>query len=112
MSIVLNSTTLNVGAVNYMRQWTMNATEALIRLRRRYNDRFRTEEHGPIWTRISERIGALENFIVTGNQCKNKWNALKLGYENLKRIMDGNPDGFPVHSPNNFDQRFYGDLSS
>ena len=38
--------------------------------------------------RISERIGALENFIVTGNQCKDKWNALKLGYENLKRMRE------------------------
>ena len=111
MANVLNANILNAGAVNYIRQWTMGATQSLIRFRRHYNDRFRTEEHGPLWNRIAQRIGGLENVLVSGNQCKSKWNALKIGYENLKRILEGNPDGFPVHSPNNYDRRFHGELA-
>jgi hypothetical protein len=111
MANVLNANILNVGAVNYVRNWTLDGAQTLIRLRRHYNDRFQTQEHGPLWNRIAQRIGVLENLLVTGNQCKSKWSALKLGYENMKRILEGNPDGFPVHSPNNYDRRLYGDLS-
>ena len=35
----------------------------------------------------------------------------KIGYENLKRILEGNSDGFPVHSPNNYDRQFHGKLA-
>ncbi len=49
--------------------------------------------------------------MVSANQCKRKWNAIKSGYENLKRVLEGNPDGFPVYSPNNYDRQFHGELS-
>lgn len=111
MANVVNANVLNVGAVNYFRRWNNDATLTLIRRRRHYNNRFNSEDHDPLWDRISRQIGQINNLIVSGNQCKAKWNALKNGYENLKRILQGNPDGYPVHHPNSYDRQFYGELS-
>ncbi|GBB94180.1 hypothetical protein RclHR1_23000001, partial [Rhizophagus clarus] len=41
----------------------------------------------------------------------NKWNALKSGYENLKRLLSGNLEGFPTHTPTLHDERFHDELS-
>ena len=111
MANFLNANVLNVGAVNFINHWTNEATLTLIRRRRHYNERFRIEENNALWHRIAVQIGTINNFVVTGNQCKSKWNNLKRGYENLKRILDGNPDGYPVHSPNHYDEQFYGELA-
>jgi hypothetical protein len=50
---VINANILNAGAVNYVRNWSINAARTLIRLRKYYNDRFQTEDHGPLWDRIA-----------------------------------------------------------
>ncbi|CAB4413246.1 unnamed protein product [Rhizophagus irregularis] len=86
-----NPNILNVNINNVLSNWPFNATRALIRIARRISNNY--------------------NFIVTQNQCRNKWQALKRGYENLSRINNGNPDGHPIHSPNNYDIRFFNELS-
>ena len=108
---MLNANILNAEAVNYIRQWTMSATQSLIRFRWHYNDQFQTEEYSSLWNQIAQQISDLENVLVSGNQCKSKWNALKIGYENLKRILKRNPDGFSVHSSNNYNRWFHGELA-
>ena len=100
--------------VNAQRSWPEDATFTLIRYRRRYHDLFEDRsirDHTIIWARIANRILQADNFLVSGQQCRNKWNALKRGYENLRRMFRRNPDGFPVHSPNTYDTRFYNELS-
>ncbi|CAB4404752.1 unnamed protein product [Rhizophagus irregularis] len=86
-----NPNILNVNINNVLSNWPFNATRALIRIARRISNNY--------------------NFIVTQNQCRNKWQALKRGYENLSRINNGNPDGHPIHSPNNYNIRFFNELS-
>ncbi|UZO12789.1 uncharacterized protein OCT59_004306 [Rhizophagus irregularis] len=86
----------------------------LIRYRRLYHNVFEDRsirDHSIIWAKIAARISNNYNFIVTQNQCRNKWQALKRGFENLTRINNGNPDGHPIHSPNNYDIRFFNELS-
>ena len=54
----------------------------LIRYRREYHDYFEDHsirDHSFIWMRIANRININYNFIVTANQCRNKWFALKRG---------------------------------
>ncbi|CAB5395646.1 unnamed protein product, partial [Rhizophagus irregularis] len=46
-------------------------------------------DHSIIWARIARRISNNYNFIVIQNQCRNKWRALKRGFENLTRINNG-----------------------
>ena len=111
MANIINANVLNVGAVNYFRRWNFDAVRTLIRRRRHYNERFVRDDHDPIWDRIAQQINQINNLAVTGNQCKSKWNSLKNGYENLKRIVAGNPDGYPVHSPNSYDREFHGELT-
>jgi len=105
---------VNPVIINVQRTWPEDATLTLIRYRRRYHDSFEdrsNRDHTDIWTRIANRIQTLDNFIVSGHQCRTKWQALKRGYENIRRMLDGNPDGFPVHSPNTYDTRFFNELS-
>ncbi|CAB4424675.1 unnamed protein product [Rhizophagus irregularis] len=109
-----NPNILNVNINNVLSNWPFNATRALIRYRRLYHNIFEDRsirDHSIIWARIARRISNNYNFIVTQNQCRNKWQALKRGYENLSRINNGNPDGHPIHSPNNYDIRFFNELS-
>jgi hypothetical protein len=105
---------LNPVVFNVHRNWPGNATLTLIRYRRHYHARFEdrsVRDHTTIWERIANRIQQTDNFTVSGQQCRNKWQALKRGFENLRRMFDGNPDGFPVSSPNSYDTRFYNELS-
>src|SRR5277367_639708 len=86
---------LNPVIVNVQRSWTKEATLTLIRYRRRYHHFFEDRtirDHTDIWARISNRIQILDNFVVSGQQCRTKWQALKRGYENLCQMFDGNPN--------------------
>jgi hypothetical protein len=105
---------LNPVIVNVQQSWPENATRSLIRYRRHYHSVFEdrsVRDHTTIWQRIANRVLQRNNFAVSAQQCRNKWYALKRGYENLRRMFDGNPDGFPVRSPNTYDARFYNELS-
>ncbi|CAB4473028.1 unnamed protein product [Rhizophagus irregularis] len=109
-----NLNILNVNINNVLFNWPFDATRALIRYRRLYHDVFKDRsirDHSIIWARIARRISNNYNFIVTQNQCRNKWRALKRGFENLTRINNGNPDSHPIHSSNNYDIRFFNELS-
>src|SRR2546429_7116462 len=75
-------------------QWPEDATLTLIRRRRLYQAMFassRVWEQGAYWETISRDIARAHNFAPTLKQCRNKWNALKSGYENLARLIAGNP---------------------
>ena len=105
---------LNPVIVNVQRSWTEEATLTLIRYRRRYHHFFEDRtirDHTDIWARISNHIQIIDNFVISGQQCRTKWQALKRGYENLHQMFDRNPDGFPIYSPNTYDTRFYNELS-
>ncbi|CAB5175672.1 unnamed protein product [Rhizophagus irregularis] len=109
-----NLNILNVNINNVLSNWPFDATRALIRYQRLYHNVFEDHsirDHSIIWARIARRISNNYNFIVTQNQCRNKWRALKRGFENLTRINNGNPDGHPIHSPNNYDICFFNELS-
>jgi len=85
---------------NNLRSWPMDATEALIRRRRYYHNRFietRVQNQGTLWQYISNHIFNNHNFNVTATQCRTKWNALVAGYENLKRLLSDNPEGYRHH---------------
>jgi hypothetical protein len=105
---------LNPMIVVNRQNWPENATMDLIRFRRRYHNRFEdrsVRDHNAIWVRIAQRIQIRCNFVVSVQQCRNKWSALKRGYENLRRMFAGNPHGYPVRSPNTYDTRFYNEMS-
>jgi hypothetical protein len=55
--------------------------------------------------------GAVTGLVVTDQQCHNKWDSLKRGYENSSRIIMGNPDNFPLRSPNRFDRELFNEMS-
>ncbi|RGB34551.1 hypothetical protein C1646_760433 [Rhizophagus diaphanus] len=38
-------------------------------------------------------------FMPTRKQCREKWNALKSGYENLERLINKNPEEYPTRTP-------------
>src|SRR5215469_5676265 len=87
-------------------QWTVNAAIQLIIERRNLHwqfERLANRDHQNVWTLISNRLFAATGFVATANQCRNKWNALKRGYENSIRIITGNEEDFPISSPNSFD---------
>jgi hypothetical protein len=90
--------------------WTFDATEDLINLRNDYREEFENAlntEHAAIWDGIATEINNHHPAQVTGRQCQVKWAALIRGYENSRRIRVGNPEGFPIRSPNRFDVAFY-----
>ena len=95
--------------------WPTDATLTLIRRRRVYQGRFATTAMGnqaAIWTLIKNEIMAAHgNFRVTRKQCRTKWNALKSGYENLERLLSGNPNGYRTRTPTMHDERFHHELS-
>lgn len=45
-------------------------------------------------------------------QCRNKWNALKSGYENLKKLLDENPEDLPTYTPTLHDEHFHDEFSA
>jgi hypothetical protein len=66
------------------------------------------------WTLIgavTNRVFAATGFTATANPCRTKWNALKRGYENLKRIIEDNDDDIPITSPNSFDRACFGEMN-
>ena len=88
-------------------QWTVNVAIQLVIERRNLHwqfERLANRDHNNIWTLISNRLFAATGFAATANQCRRKWRALKRGYENTRRILTGNEEGFPIDSPNSFDQ--------
>lgn len=104
-----------VVAVNHYMKWPSGGTLSLIRYRRACQDVFsRTAIHEQtgLWDEISQNINADHpRFAPTSTQCRNKWNSLKSGYENMKRLLNGNPEGFPTHTPKLPDEQFHEELS-
>lgn len=98
---------------NKMR-WTRNATQVLIEERRSRQLQFTTvpiQRQYRIWRAISAEVLRRTGLTVTKYQCRNKWNALKKGYENLERLLEQNPRQFPTHTPNLDDEYFHEELS-
>ena len=93
---------LNARLANFYIQWPDDATRTLIECRRVAQPNFcSTPIHSQkrLWRVIARDINNTHAvFAPTRRQCRNKWNALKSGYENLKRLLNGNPDGFPTHT--------------
>lgn len=106
---------LNANLQNFFIQWPDNATKTLIRSRRECQFLFSTtaiREQKNIWRVIANEINNDHpNFAPTETQCRTKWNSLKSGYMNMKRVINGNPDGFPVHTPTLHDEQFHEELS-
>jgi hypothetical protein len=102
-------------ALNAQIQWPNDATQDLIDRRRAYQHEFSTTSvhlQRRIWRRIRGEIANNHPaFTPTRRQCRTKWNALKSGYENLKRLLDGNPEGLPTRTPTLHDERFHESLS-
>lgn len=106
---------LGIGVVNFYITWPDDATLSLIQYRRYYQNDFSTtavHDQKRLWQQIAQNINLDHpNFAPTKKQCRNKWNSLKSGYENLNRLLDGNPEGFPTRTPNLHDERFHEELS-
>lgn len=93
-------------------QWPVNVTRVLIQQRRRHHQLFEdSTRHNPLWTRIANHIQRNYNYQVTATQCQIKWYALKNGYENSRRLLQDNPNGHTIRSPNSFDRRFYDEMT-
>ena len=95
-------------------QWTINSSIQLICERRNVNSQFvqlRNSGHHAVWSSIANNIFNTTGLVVTSNQCHTKWNSLKRGYENLIRIMSDNRRGYPLSSPNSFDEACFGEMS-
>lgn len=65
-----------------------------------------TKHNNTLWTNISDCIFNLYGFRTIAKQCQVKWYALKQGYENAKRLLQGNPNGYNIRSLNSYDQIF------
>ena len=95
-------------------QWTVNAATQLIRERRNLQwqfDRLANRDHNNAWNLVANRLFAATGFAATANQCYRKWNALKRGYENSKRILAENEKDFPITNPNSFDNAYFNEMS-
>ena len=95
-------------------QWPDDATLTLIEGRRLYQSLFAStalRDQSGFWDNIARGIGrAHPSFAPTGRQCRTKWNALKSGYENLKRLFH-NPEGYRTHTLTMHDELFHYELS-
>ena len=104
-----------ITVANFYIQWPNDATLSLIQYCRLYQNMFSTtpiQQQRRLWRQIAREINNDHpNFAPNKNQCRNKWNSLKSGYENLKRLLDGNPERFPTHTPTLHDERFHEELS-
>ena len=107
---------LNARLVNFFIQWPDDATETLIERRQAYQYEFSTtsiQDQKRLWRAISREIRNRHiAFAPSRRQCRNKWNALKSGYENLKRLLNGNPDSLPTRTPTLHDEIFHKALSN
>jgi hypothetical protein len=95
-------------------RWTIDAAKQLIRERRNLNWQFEqlaNRDHNNVWVQIANRLFAAIGFVATANQCRIKWNSLKRGFENSRRIYSGNTEDFPISSPNNFDESCFNEMS-
>ena len=85
--------------------WSLPAALQLIIERRNVHNTFCTSRnHTAAWNQVANNIFMATEFVCTADQCRNKWNALKRGYENMARLYAENPQNLPLASPNNFDQ--------
>ena len=89
---------------NFYIQWPDDATQTLIERRRALQPEFCS-------TLIHNQKRHWRTFTPTWKQCRTKWNSLKSGYENLKRLLNGNLEGYPTHTPTLHDERFHEFLS-
>ncbi|CAB4373304.1 unnamed protein product [Rhizophagus irregularis] len=95
-------------------QWPDDAALTLIQRRRAYQPLFTTtrlNNQKQLWRGIARDIRNNHIFRPTRKQCREKWNALKLGYENLERLINRNPEGYPTRTPTLHDERFHQELS-
>ena len=92
-------------------QWPEDATLTRRRLYQAIFALSRVQDQGTYWRNISQDIALAHNFVLTLEQCRNKWNALKSGYENLARLIAGNPHKYPTQTPTMHDKTFYDELS-
>ncbi|CAB4378846.1 unnamed protein product [Rhizophagus irregularis] len=80
-------------------QWPDDAALILIQRRRAYQPLFTTMrlyDQKQLWRGIARDIRNNHTFRPTRKQCREKWNALKAGYENLERLINRNPDDYPT----------------
>ena len=99
---------------NNLREWPLDATKALIKRRRFYRQDFyttRLQDQAQLWIRISNYIFNALFINVTAAQCRSKWNSLVYGYENLKCLMNDNPEGYRTYTPSYYDRHFYHEMS-
>ncbi|CAB4397574.1 unnamed protein product [Rhizophagus irregularis] len=78
-------------------QWPDDAALTLIQRRRAYQPLFTTmrlHDQKQLWRGIARDIRNNHTFRPTRKQCREKWNALKAGYENLERLINRNPDDY------------------
>ncbi|GBC34531.2 hypothetical protein GLOIN_2v1789989 [Rhizophagus irregularis DAOM 181602=DAOM 197198] len=95
-------------------QWPDDAALTLIQRRRAYQPLFTTtrlHNQNQLWRGIARDIRNNHIFRPTRKQCREKWNALKSGYENLERLINRNPEGYPTRTPTLHDERFHQELS-
>ena len=60
--------------------WTLPSAVQLIRERRNLNNTFRSNQnHDVAWQTVANNLFAATGFVVTGAQCRHKFNALKRG---------------------------------
>ncbi|GET52595.1 hypothetical protein GLOIN_2v1789989 [Rhizophagus irregularis DAOM 181602=DAOM 197198] len=78
-------------------QWPDDAALTLIQRRQTYQPLFTTtrlHDQKQLWRGIARDIRNNHTFRPTRKQCREKWNALKAGYENLERLINRNPDDY------------------
>ncbi|GET56402.1 hypothetical protein GLOIN_2v1789989 [Rhizophagus irregularis DAOM 181602=DAOM 197198] len=95
-------------------QWPDDAALTLIQRHRAYQPLFTTmrlHDQKQLWRGIARDIRNNHTFRPTRKQCREKWNALKAGYENLERLINRNPDDYPTRTPSLHDERFHQELS-
>ena len=84
-------------------EWTVEAAQELIHLRRAKHNEFEfvpNNHHERIWQDISNRLYINRGFVVSPSQCRRKWYSLKYGYENLKRLeAEENPHNQLIKNP-------------
>ncbi|GET58931.1 hypothetical protein GLOIN_2v1789989 [Rhizophagus irregularis DAOM 181602=DAOM 197198] len=95
-------------------QWPDDAALTLIQRRQAYQPLFTTtrlHDQNQLWREIARDIRNNHIFRLTRKQCREKWNVLKSGYENLERLINRNPEGYPTRTPTLHDERFHQELS-
>src|SRR5271154_3107364 len=76
--------------------WSLPAALQLIRERRNVHNTFCTSRnHTAAWNQVANNIFMAIGFVCTGDQCRNKWTALKREYKNMAQLYTENPENFP-----------------